>query len=72
MYDPTMDVQIYPLTAVTCQIGETAVEECNYPKVFIIRRSCGHLADYNLEQIKLGIMLATARFRVFWAVVPQV
>ena len=29
MYDPAMDVQIYPLTAVTCQIGETAVEERN-------------------------------------------
>ena len=29
MYDPAMDVQIYPLTAVTCQIGETVVEECN-------------------------------------------
>ena len=37
----------------------------------IIRRSCGHLADYNLEQIKLGIMLATVRFRVFWAAVPK-
>ena len=29
MYDPAMDMQIYPLTAVTCQIGETAVEERN-------------------------------------------
>ena len=29
------------------------------------------MADYNLEQIKLGIMLATVRFRVFWAVVPK-
>jgi hypothetical protein len=29
MYDPAMDVEIYPLTAVTYQIGETAVEECN-------------------------------------------
>ena len=66
-----MDVQIYPLTAVTCQIGETAVEECNYLEVFIIRRSCGHLADYNLEQIKLGITLATVRFQLFWAAVPK-
>ena len=71
MSDLAVDVQIYPLTAVTCQIGETAVEERNYPEVFIIRRSCGHLADYNLEQIKLGIMLATVRFRVFWAAVPK-
>ena len=66
-----MDVQIYPLTTVTCQIGETAVEERNYPEVFIIRRSCGHLVDYNLEQIKLGIMLANVRFRVFWVAVPK-
>ena len=29
------------------------------------------MADYNLEQIKLGIMLATVRFRVFWAMVPK-
>ena len=29
------------------------------------------MADYNLEQIKLGIMLATVRFRVFWATVPK-
>ena len=29
MYDPAMDVQIYPLTVVTYQIGETTVEECN-------------------------------------------
>ena len=29
------------------------------------------MADYNLEQIKLGIMLATVRFRVFWAAVPK-
>ena len=53
MYDPAMDVQIYPLTAVTCQIGETAVEERNYLEVFIIRRSCGHLADYDLLQNKV-------------------
>ena len=29
MYDPAMDMQIYALAAVTCQIGETAVEEHN-------------------------------------------
>ena len=29
------------------------------------------MADYNLEQIKLGIMLATVRFLVFWAAVPK-
>ena len=29
------------------------------------------MADYNLEQIKLGIMLATVRFRVFWAAVRK-
>ena len=29
------------------------------------------MADYNLEQIKLGIMLAIVRFRVFWAAVPK-
>ena len=27
------------------------------------------MADYNLEQIKLGTMLATVRYRVFWAAV---
>jgi hypothetical protein len=29
MYDPAMDVQIYPLTAMTYQIGKTTVEERN-------------------------------------------
>ena len=29
VYDPAMDVQIYPLTVVNYQIGKTAVEERN-------------------------------------------
>ena len=53
MYDLVMDVQIYPLTIVTCQIGETAVEECNYPEVFIIPRSSANQTLYHVGYYKI-------------------
>jgi hypothetical protein len=31
MYDPAMDTESYPLTALTCQIGETTIEELWHP-----------------------------------------